>query len=452
MQQSNAPDKLVLPFAAAGAKNTIPVDSQVGITPGAASLEDGFPPLTRTPLSAGGVPPSGLDFNGIFYEMSNATRWANAGGGYPYDATFATDVNVGGYPKGARVLRSDASGYWLNLTDNNITDPEAGGAGWVPEYQYGISNIVMTSSNVTLTALEAGKPTIVITGLLTTNLNLIFPNYIKNWIVVNNTTGAFTITAKTAAGTGVEVTQGGVQSVFGDGVNIYSANPTVGTTIATPPQFDNDTSIVNSEFVQRALGGYLSYATAGQTIPASAANSKINLSGTASTITLPLASAMPAGSTLTFKSTVACTISRQSSDTIFANAANSALTSIAITDGGDLTFFNTGAGVWVVTGTDAISYSQSFYRSLGVSGWQVLPGGFIMQWGESTSVPNDGSTAVALPITFPTAAYIAQVSFRSGNITGLEGTESYNNLTTSSITLQNGTNASRDMTYFVIGK
>ena len=179
------------------------------------------------------------------------------------------------------------------------------------------------------------------------------------------------------------------------------------STITTPPQFDNDTSIANTEFVQRAIGGYLSYATAGQTIPASAANAKINLSGTASTITLPLASSMPAGSTLTFKSTLACTISRQSTDTIFANSANSALTSIPITDGGNLTFFNAGSGVWVVTGNDAISYSQIFANSLIANGYQVLPSGLIMQWGPLPNTADDGTANITWPIAFPNTCFLA---------------------------------------------
>jgi hypothetical protein len=123
MQLSNIPAKILKAFAFAGGKNTIPLDSQVGITPGAASYEDGFPPLTRTPLVAGGVPPSGLDMNGVLYEATNSINWLNAGGGYPYDATFATNPEVNGYPNGARILRSDADGYWLNLADNNTTNP-----------------------------------------------------------------------------------------------------------------------------------------------------------------------------------------------------------------------------------------------------------------------------------------------------------------------------------------
>jgi hypothetical protein len=229
MQLTNAPGKLVLPFAASGAKNDIPVDSQIGITAGAASLVDGFPPLTRTPLAAGGTPPSGLDMNGVLYELSAILRWANAGAGYVYDGTFATDSNVGGYPKGARVLRSDGLGYWFNTTDNNTTNPESAGAvaaGWLPDFTTGAAAITMTGANVTLTELQYGKPVIVITGLLTANLNLIFPNIVGEWVVINGTTGSFSITCKTAAGTGVVVNS--VQSIVGDATNIYSTSNDTG--------------------------------------------------------------------------------------------------------------------------------------------------------------------------------------------------------------------------------
>ena len=227
MQLTNTPAKLVLPFANAGAKNTIPTASQIGITAGAASLVDGFPPLTRTPIAAGGVPPSGLDMNGILFELSAILRWANAGGGYAFDGTFAADSNVGGYPKGARIMRSDGLGYWFNTVENNTTDPEntgagvAAAAGWVPDYTNGVTTVAMASANVTLTPVQYGKPVIVITGTLTANLNLIFPNLANEWTVINNTTGAFTITCKTAAGTGLVVNTAAL--IVGDGTNIQSA-------------------------------------------------------------------------------------------------------------------------------------------------------------------------------------------------------------------------------------
>lgn len=218
MQLSDRPDQLSIPFANSGTRTAIPVPSQIGITAGAASLTDGFPPLTRTPIAAGGVPPSGADMNGILYEMSAVDRWANAGGGYPYDSTYATDI--GGYPKGARVLRTDGIGYWLNTADNNTTDPEAGGAGWVPDYTSGAATVAMSSSNVTLSSLEAGRPLIIITGTLTANINLVFPTYVKSWLVLNNASGAFIVTCKTSAGTGLAVVTGGLAQIVGDGTDI----------------------------------------------------------------------------------------------------------------------------------------------------------------------------------------------------------------------------------------
>ncbi len=129
MQLSQIPTLVPLPFAANGTKNTIPEASQIGITAGAASLNDGFPPLTFTPLAAGGVPPSGADFNGILNLLSANTQWANAGGFYEFNSSFASAI--GGYPKMALLAKSSGQGYWLNLQDNNSNDPDTGGAGWI---------------------------------------------------------------------------------------------------------------------------------------------------------------------------------------------------------------------------------------------------------------------------------------------------------------------------------
>lgn len=220
MQSSNQPDKISLPFANSGAKQTIPVASQIGIEDARASYTDGFPPLTRIPLSAGGKPPFGTDMNGILNAITDIQQWQSAGGSFKYDAAFAS--SIGGYPKGAILIRSDQSGLWLNGTEDNATDPDSGGAGWQP-IDAGITAITMTNANVTLTSAQAAKPIVVITGTLTGNLQLILPTYPKPWIIVNGCTGAFTITAKTAAGTGVAIAAGTTQHVYGDGTNVSSA-------------------------------------------------------------------------------------------------------------------------------------------------------------------------------------------------------------------------------------
>lgn len=152
MQANNAPAKIPLPFANSGTKNTIPTASQIAVTPGAASLTDGFPPLTRTPIAAGGVPPFGADMNGILFEISANTQWENAGGFYPYDATFSTAI--GGYPKGAVLAKVANNGLWMSTVDNNTSNPDTGGAGWVDTLTGRLLNtqIFATSGTYTPTA------------------------------------------------------------------------------------------------------------------------------------------------------------------------------------------------------------------------------------------------------------------------------------------------------------
>lgn len=128
MQASNAPSKIQTPFANAGDKQVIPVASQIGVTDGRASYTDGFPPLTRTPIVAGGVPPFGTDMNGILNAVTAIQQWQSAGGRFVYDAAFA--AAIGGYPKGATLQKADGSGTWLCTADNNTANPDTGGANW----------------------------------------------------------------------------------------------------------------------------------------------------------------------------------------------------------------------------------------------------------------------------------------------------------------------------------
>jgi hypothetical protein len=248
MQASNLPSKVLLPFADSGTKNTIPVASQVGITPGAASLETGFPPLTFTPLASGGVPPAGADFNGILNLITAVQQWQSAGGIFKYDSAFST--SVGGYPKGAILESSDGSTLWLCLADNNTTDPDgATPANWAPAASYGIAAITgLTNANVTLTPAQYSKSVITLSGTLTGNVQIIFPATNKEWLVANNTTGAFTVTCKTASGTGAAIAQGGQEKFYGDGTNLVQR---LGN---TPPAGDNTSKLTTTAFIANRIG------------------------------------------------------------------------------------------------------------------------------------------------------------------------------------------------------
>lgn len=133
MQLSQIPAKFNIPFAnnAGGSFiNPIPEASQTSITPGAASLFDGFPPLTFQPTASGGVPPFGKDFNGILNQATGWDQWFSAGGAIQYDSTFQSAS--GGYPKYAIVQSLIVPGnFWMSTVDSNTTDPDTGGAGWV---------------------------------------------------------------------------------------------------------------------------------------------------------------------------------------------------------------------------------------------------------------------------------------------------------------------------------
>lgn len=222
MNSSDIPSRITKAFGVNGLKNTIPVDSSTTTdNNGVATFDKGFPSITMQPLSAGGIPPSGKDMNGVLYSATLQQQWQNAGMTYPFSQDFSDAVS--GYPKGAIVPSSVYTGQWLNLNEANSTPPEsATGAttGWVPINNYGITQITMTSGSIVMSSLQAAKDRIIITGALTANVNLIFPAWIKSWVVYNNCTGNFSITCKTAAGTGIAVIPGLASRLFCDGVNI----------------------------------------------------------------------------------------------------------------------------------------------------------------------------------------------------------------------------------------
>lgn len=116
-------------FGFDGGRNAIP--QTVDPLTGAASYEAGFPPLTRTPLVEGGIPPSGLDMNGALYESSANIAWMTAGGQYAFSADVVT--NQGGYNVGAIVQSaSNPSKFFRNTLANNTNNPDSVITGWAP--------------------------------------------------------------------------------------------------------------------------------------------------------------------------------------------------------------------------------------------------------------------------------------------------------------------------------
>lgn len=153
------PELIVEAFAINGDKNVIPVASQIGITNGAASYNDGFPPLTRTSPSSGGVPPAGKDMQGILNAVSSYCAYMQGGGQFHYDATFSS--NNSGYAVGV-ILQSAVtpSTFFLNMVASNTNDPDVTITGWL-EFSpvggtIGLQAVTTASGTVSDFALNRG--------------------------------------------------------------------------------------------------------------------------------------------------------------------------------------------------------------------------------------------------------------------------------------------------------
>lgn len=126
----NAPECSPSAPVAGGKTFPFPQPSQIDTLNGAASLDDGFVPLNMTNPVAGGVPPFGVDMNGILFYLSSHIAALAAGQLYQYNATLS--AFMGGYAVGA-VLQQAANpnAFWINQTAGNETDPDTGGGGWL---------------------------------------------------------------------------------------------------------------------------------------------------------------------------------------------------------------------------------------------------------------------------------------------------------------------------------
>lgn len=114
--------------------------------------------------------------------------------------------------------------------------------------------------DVVLTSGEAANKLITFTGALTGNINVIFPNTVSPYFVYNNTSGVFTLTCKTAAGTGVAIGQSTRDIITNDATNISAAI----TNTVTSTVFNLGSAGAPSiTFIGRTTDGFYSSAVGG---------------------------------------------------------------------------------------------------------------------------------------------------------------------------------------------
>lgn len=111
--------------------------------------------------------------------------------------------------------------------------------------------VVPTTGGVVLiTALQAYNKLIKVTGALTADVELTFPDAFGEWTVINATTGAFAVNAIALGGVGVPILQGHADKVHCDGVNVYYSSASA----VNRPALDASQAQANTLYVDTAVG------------------------------------------------------------------------------------------------------------------------------------------------------------------------------------------------------
>ncbi|MCA2134564.1 hypothetical protein LDJ76_17575, partial [Citrobacter portucalensis] len=126
MNHTDSPSKQATPFGINGQREPLLPTTPAGDN--TASYDMGFPPVTMTLKSAGGLPPKGQNMNQILYELSSLCRWFSAGAINTFDSSFSS--SIGGYPKGTMLISDDLGKIYISTNDGNGNNPNETTDGW----------------------------------------------------------------------------------------------------------------------------------------------------------------------------------------------------------------------------------------------------------------------------------------------------------------------------------
>lgn len=290
---------------------------------------------------------------------------------------------------------------WGIKTNNNIH--------LLAEAIAGVANVnVGGSGNYTLTASnyvsdEARPATLVLTGTLSGNRDVIVPTSPKQYVVRNQTSGAFTLTIRQSAGTGVAIPQGtshivctsttcvDVIGATGFGKTLISATSataalnTLGASTAGLGLFSAPNGAAVSDIANTAEVNIVSAAT---TDIGSATSPNVRIT---STNTITSFGTAAAGVTRELRFADALTLTYNATSLILPGQKN-----IVTTAGATATAVSLGSGNWVVTNYQAATIAaekrQLELPTAGPMGWRnrVINGDFrVWQRGTNINVTTD---------------------------------------------------------------
>jgi hypothetical protein len=272
-------------------------------------------------------------------------------------------------------------------------------------------------SPYTLSGTNLNRIAYQFSGVLTANMQIIVPNTIQQYWVRNTTTGSYTLTVKTAAGTGISVVQNGAAILYCDGTNVVEADT---NNLSTPIAIAQGgtgattagTALINLGGTSLGIGIFtaVNAAVARASIGAAASGANADITSL-SGLTTPI-SVVQGGTGQTTYTNGQLLIGNTTGNTL-TKATLTAGTGITVTNGtGSITITNTGpdsfpgVGIAYSTGTAwGTSYSTSgtgtvvaLAASPGLTGIPTAPTATV-----GTSTTQIATTAFVTATSFVTA-------------------------------------------------
>jgi hypothetical protein len=307
----------------------------------------------------------------------------------------------------------DQSGIWGQTTNTNL--------GTLLEQAItGVVTVTMADANYTLTNFngvsdEARNAVLVVGGTNAAVRDIITPLAEKLYVVKNSTVGGFAINVRAASGSSVSVPSGATVWVYCDGTNFNAIN----TESVGNFEVNGNLTVTGTTSLASALtygGVALSNSVTG--------TGSMALSASPTFTGAPLAPTASPGTNTTQIATTAFvaastgtlgTMSTQNANNVAITGGTINGTTVGATTAGTVrgttvtaTSQFSGPGTGLTGSASSLSIGGSaatvglsqFASSLGSSGYQYLPSGFIIQWG--FAAPGWGSgDAISFPIAFP---------------------------------------------------
>jgi hypothetical protein len=201
----------------------------------------------------------------------------------------------------------DQSGTWGDTTNTNLGTLLEQAITGVLSVSQGDAELTLTSTDGA--SDQARNAVVNLTGAMTSAQNVVVPDANKLYLIKNSTTGGFSVTVKTASGTGVAVPPGSSRWVYADGTNVVNG-------------------LTGNQAANAFLAGYTTTATAAGTTTLTVASTQTQyFTGTTTqTITLPVTSTLVLGQEyeIVNNSTGVLTVNSSGGNlvaTVFANAS-----------------------------------------------------------------------------------------------------------------------------------